>query len=84
MFTYGDEPLQVDIEKGERLPIPAHVPPTIQQLMLQCWDYEPLQRPSFVRILDVVKAELPTSSSDNTQNIKEEEHTHYINPVAKP
>jgi len=36
---------------GERPPIPDTVPPTLKKLMQDCWDKEPMVRPSFTEIL---------------------------------
>ncbi|XP_074643647.1 focal adhesion kinase 1-like [Tubulanus polymorphus] len=38
------------IEAGERLALPPNCPPSLYQVMLQCWSYEPSLRPSFAEL----------------------------------
>ena len=61
MFTFGQEPwaalngaqiLQKIDKEGERLAYPDSCPPTIYQLMMQCWDAVPSNRPNFVALHD--------------------------------
>lgn len=37
--------------KGIRPPLPKHCPPSLQQLMVDCWDDNPDNRPSFSVVL---------------------------------
>lgn len=59
MFTFGEEPwigldgskiLKKIDREGERLPHPDACPPDVYQLMLQCWDKTPNERPTFAAI----------------------------------
>lgn len=55
ILMYGIKPFQGvknndvigKIENGERLPLPLDCPPSLYNLMCQCWSYEPSKRPSF-------------------------------------
>ncbi|CAH0727482.1 unnamed protein product, partial [Brenthis ino] len=60
MFSYGKQPygdmrgieaIQI-VESGQRLERPEDCPDEIYQLMLDCWDYSPNQRPSFSELVD--------------------------------
>lgn len=59
MFSFGEDPwiglngsqiLRKIDREGERLSFPEASPPDIYQLMLQCWDKTPTERPSFAAI----------------------------------
>lgn len=59
MFTFGEEPwvglngsqiLRKIYREGERLHHPDSCPPDVYQLMLQCWDKTPTERPTFAAI----------------------------------
>lgn len=59
MFSFGEDPwiglngsqiLRKIDREGERLSFPEAAPPDIYQLMLQCWDKTPAERPSFAAI----------------------------------
>lgn len=59
MFSFGEDPwiglngsqiLRKIAREGERLSFPEASPPDIYQLMLQCWDKTPTERPSFAAI----------------------------------
>ncbi|XP_066901989.1 activated Cdc42 kinase Ack [Halyomorpha halys] len=69
MFTFGEEPwiglngteILVKIDKeGERLYKPEACPPKLYTLMLQCWDREPSERPSFQTIHSLMCREAPS------------------------
>lgn len=69
MFTFGEEPwiglngteILVKIDKeGERLYKPESCPPKLYTLMLQCWDREPSERPSFQTIHSLMCREAPS------------------------
>ncbi|XP_078319037.1 focal adhesion kinase 1-like isoform X5 [Crassostrea virginica] len=69
ILMYGIKPFQGvknndvigKIENGERLPLPLDCPPSMYNLMCQCWSYEPSKRPSFsdikVRLQDILDEE---------------------------
>jgi hypothetical protein len=40
---------------GERMSLPASVPPHIASLMLRCWDHDSSARPSFGEIMSVLQ-----------------------------
>ncbi|XP_056017629.1 focal adhesion kinase 1-like isoform X6 [Ostrea edulis] len=58
ILMYGIKPFQGvknndvigKIENGERLPLPIDCPPSLYNLMCQCWSYEPSKRPSFADV----------------------------------
>lgn len=59
MYTFGEEPwpglngsdiLRKTSKEGERLQHPGACPPDMYQLMLQCWDLTPSERPTFAAI----------------------------------
>ncbi|XP_052861696.1 activated Cdc42 kinase Ack [Anopheles cruzii] len=59
MFTFGEDPwiglngsqiLRKIDREGERLHHPDACPPDVYQLMLQCWDKTPSERPTFAAI----------------------------------
>ncbi|XP_055598876.1 activated Cdc42 kinase Ack [Uranotaenia lowii] len=59
MFTFGEDPwvglngsqiLRKIDREGERLHHPDACPPDVYQLMLQCWDKTPAERPTFAAI----------------------------------
>lgn len=59
MFTFGEDPwiglngsqiLRKIDREGERLHHPDACPPDMYQLMLQCWDKTPTERPTFAAI----------------------------------
>lgn len=59
MFTFGEDPwvglngsqiLRKIDREGERLHHPDSCPPDVYQLMLQCWDKTPNERPTFAAI----------------------------------
>lgn len=59
MFSFGEDPwiglngsqiLKKIAKDGERLSFPEACPPDIYQLMLQCWDKTPAERPSFAAV----------------------------------
>ncbi|XP_062622322.1 focal adhesion kinase 1-like isoform X3 [Saccostrea cucullata] len=69
ILMYGIKPFQGvknndvigKIENGERLPLPIDCPPSLYNLMCQCWSYESSKRPSFsdikVRLREILDEE---------------------------
>ncbi|XP_050667996.1 activated Cdc42 kinase Ack-like isoform X2 [Leptidea sinapis] len=60
MYTFGDEPwiglngseiLRLIMREGQRLSPPSACPPDVYMLMMQCWDLNPKDRPTFAGIL---------------------------------
>lgn len=58
-YTFGEDPwvglngsqiLKKIDREGERLHHPESCPPDVYQLMLQCWDKTPTERPTFAAI----------------------------------
>ena len=45
------------LENGERLPLPPRCPPRVYSIMLQCWAYEPLKRPNFKELKQILMEE---------------------------
>lgn len=42
------------IVEGRRPPIPEGIPSLFKQLIEQCWSQDPIMRPSFSTILDIL------------------------------
>ncbi|XP_053685378.1 activated Cdc42 kinase Ack [Sabethes cyaneus] len=68
MFTFGEDPwvglngsqiLRKIDREGERLHHPDACPPDVYQLMLQCWDKTPAERPTFAAIKEFLTATPP-------------------------
>lgn len=68
MFTFGEDPwvglngsqiLRKIDREGERLHHPDACPPDVYQLMLQCWDKTPAERPTFAAIKEFLSATPP-------------------------
>ncbi|XP_013196062.2 activated Cdc42 kinase Ack [Amyelois transitella] len=60
MYTFGEEPwmglngseiLRLIMREGQRLTAPNACPPDVYMLMMQCWDLNPKERPTFAGIL---------------------------------
>ncbi|XP_041977248.1 non-receptor tyrosine-protein kinase TNK1 [Aricia agestis] len=56
MYTFGEEPwmglngseiLRMIMREGQRLSWPSACPPDVYMLMMQCWDLNPKERPTF-------------------------------------
>ncbi|XP_039747234.1 ack-related non-receptor tyrosine kinase [Pararge aegeria] len=59
MYSFGEEPwmglngseiLRLVMREGQRLSAPTACPPDVYMLMMQCWDLNPKERPSFAGI----------------------------------
>ncbi|XP_055621634.1 activated Cdc42 kinase Ack [Toxorhynchites rutilus septentrionalis] len=68
MFTFGEDPwvglngsqiLRKIDREGERLHHPDACPPDVYQLLLQCWDKTPAERPNFAAIKEFLSATPP-------------------------
>lgn len=68
MFTFGEDPwvglngsqiLRKIDREGERLHHPDACPPDVYQLMLQCWDKTPAERPTFAAIKEFLSGTPP-------------------------
>ncbi|XP_055531416.1 activated Cdc42 kinase Ack [Wyeomyia smithii] len=68
MFTFGEDPwvglngsqiLRKIDREGERLHHPDACPPDVYQLMLQCWDKTPGERPTFAAIKEFLTGNPP-------------------------
>ncbi|XP_058457403.1 activated Cdc42 kinase Ack [Malaya genurostris] len=68
MFTFGEDPwvglngsqiLRKIDREGERLHHPDACPPDVYQLMLQCWDKVPAERPTFAAIKEFLTSTPP-------------------------
>lgn len=68
MFTFGEDPwvglngsqiLRKIDREGERLHHPDACPPDVYQLMLQCWDKTPAERPTFAAIKEFLSGTSP-------------------------
>ncbi|XP_058118561.1 activated Cdc42 kinase Ack [Anopheles ziemanni] len=81
MFTFGEDPwvglngsqiLRKIDREGERLHHPDACPPDVYQLMLQCWDKTPSERPTFAAIKEFLTGVPPpiyrAVTNYNTEN----------------
>ncbi|XP_055904912.1 activated Cdc42 kinase Ack [Eupeodes corollae] len=68
MFTFGEDPwvglngsqiLRKIDREGERLHHPEACPPDVYELMLQCWDKTPSERPTFAAIKEFLNGSEP-------------------------
>lgn len=68
MFTFGEDPwvglngsqiLKKIDREGERLHHPEACPPDVYELMLQCWDKTPAERPTFAAIKEFLNGVEP-------------------------
>ncbi|XP_068629381.1 activated Cdc42 kinase Ack isoform X2 [Battus philenor] len=59
MYSFGEEPwiglngseiLRLIMREGQRLSAPSACPPDVYMLMMQCWDLNPKERPTFAGI----------------------------------
>ncbi|KAJ8277364.1 hypothetical protein GJAV_G00074380 [Gymnothorax javanicus] len=68
-FSYGRQPypkmslmeVKEKLEQGYRMEAPEGCPPNIYALMRACWESNPGKRPSFRKLKDKLKKELPDS-----------------------
>ena len=51
------------LENGERLTLPSGCPPHLYSILLQCWAYEPRERPTFGQLKHVLATNLQNESS---------------------
>jgi len=49
--------------EGERMKIPASCPPVLMRVMELCWKENPVDRPNFSEIVDMLKEKDPSSQS---------------------
>ncbi|KAJ8725766.1 hypothetical protein PYW08_003949 [Mythimna loreyi] len=74
MYTFGEEPwiglngseiLRLIMREGQRLSAPNACPPDVYMLMMQCWDLNPKERPTFAgiqRYIETNKFETATAA----------------------
>lgn len=74
MYTFGEEPwiglngseiLRLIMRDGQRLSAPNACPPDVYMLMMQCWDLNPKERPTFAgiqRYMETNKFETATAA----------------------
>ncbi|KAJ8278607.1 hypothetical protein COCON_G00056730 [Conger conger] len=70
-FSYGRQPypkmtlkeVKEMVEQGFRMEAPEDCPPAAYALMTACWEYEPRKRPSFRKLRDKLRRELPDGDS---------------------
>lgn len=46
------------IENKQRLAKPQHCPDELYSIMMKCWEYDPLLRPKFSQLNDIIKYSL--------------------------
>lgn len=61
------------IENGDRLPLPEICPPSLYNLLLHCWRYEPTERPNIKQVETFLGDLLNSLSSDGRSETKSEE-----------
>ncbi len=59
----------VDVVSGYRLPCPTDCPADIHALMMQCWDTDPQQRPSFSLLLTTLRDKETRISVSNLADV---------------
>ncbi|XP_036376579.1 megakaryocyte-associated tyrosine-protein kinase [Megalops cyprinoides] len=67
-FSYGRQPypkmslkeVKEKVEQGYRMEAPEECPPSVYTLMRACWEADPGKRPSFRKLRDKLKRELPS------------------------
>jgi len=65
------------LQEGFRMPKPKHVDQKLYQVVLKCWEEEPKDRPTFVKLKDTMK---DTERNHKTYvNLKEYDNTLYAN-----
>nr|VZH98178.1 unnamed protein product [Spirometra erinaceieuropaei] len=88
--TYGATPypgvelqdVYVLLEKGTRMEAPQGCPEQVYQLMLQCWSWDPKDRPMFIELCD--RLETIMNSSDINEAVEHELERHRIRMPPPP
>ena len=81
IFSFGVKPFEGiknslvinKIENGDRLPLPELCPPSLYNLLLHCWRYEPTERPTIKQVESFLYDLLNSLSSDEKVEIKSDE-----------
>ncbi|XP_055918541.1 focal adhesion kinase 1 [Eupeodes corollae] len=60
------------LDNGERLPLPNNCPPRLYSLMSQCWSYEPLKRPNFKSIKEILYEILVEEKLSDSETMRRE------------
>lgn len=43
--------ISYDVKQGKKLPMPSRCPEYMFKLMLQCWEIQPSERPTFAQVI---------------------------------
>ncbi|KAL9964713.1 hypothetical protein ACROYT_G028392 [Oculina patagonica] len=86
IFTVGGSPypginpraIANKLQKGYRMPKPKHVDDQLYQIMLQCWQENPNDRPTFSKLKDTI-TRMAQSNNDMYVNMKEYDNHLYSN-----
>ncbi|XP_055839367.1 focal adhesion kinase 1-like [Episyrphus balteatus] len=62
----------IKLDNGERLPLPNNCPPRLYSLMSQCWSYEPLKRPNFKNIKEILYEILIEEKLSDSETMRRE------------
>ncbi len=54
-WGWGNNDIMNRLQKGDRHPRPDGCPKELYKIMLQCWDKEPANRPSFAHLTDEMR-----------------------------
>ncbi|XP_078380217.1 uncharacterized protein LOC144663159 [Oculina patagonica] len=86
IFTVGGSPypgingreIPNKLQKGYRMPKPKHVDDQLYQIMLQCWQENPNDRPTFSKLKDTI-TRMAQSNNETYVNMKEYDTNLYAN-----
>ncbi|KAL9964729.1 hypothetical protein ACROYT_G028409 [Oculina patagonica] len=86
IFTVGGSPypginpreIANKLQKGYRMPKPKHVDDQLYQIMLQCWQENPNDRPTFSKLKDTI-TRMAQSNNETYVNMKEYDTNLYAN-----
>lgn len=88
MLSFGKEPwaalsgseILAKLDKGERLVQPPACSPSIYQTLLQCWDSEPSNRPTFSALSNFMSTSYPLEVKA-TKSLSQENSDQYYPPL---
>ncbi|PFX21978.1 Fibroblast growth factor receptor [Stylophora pistillata] len=86
IFTVGGSPYPAinareianKLQQGYRMPKPKHVDQQLYQIMVQCWQENPNDRPTFSSLKDVI-SRMAKNKNDTYFNMREYDTTLYAN-----
>ena len=72
------------LENGERLALPVGCPPRLYSVMLRCWAYEPLKRPTFQELKQVLQSTLMGEKASEGRQRSDSLFHGYASPWTPP